>query len=55
MPSGPTVPAEHGRRAELRRLARDLAPIGAACLVTVLILIVALVAVVGIWFGPFGA
>ncbi len=55
MPSGPTVPADRGRRAELGRLARDLAPIGAACLVTVLILIVALVAVVGIWFGPFGA
>ncbi len=49
------MPADPGRRAELRRLARDLAPIGVACLVTVLILIVALVAVVGVWFGPFGA
>ena len=46
MPSGPTVPADRGRGAELRRLAREYAPIGLACLVTVLILIVALVVVV---------
>ena len=48
------MPADRGRGAELRRLARDLAPIGLACLVTVLILIVALVVVVGVWFGPLG-
>jgi hypothetical protein len=54
MRSEPAVPADRGRGDDLRRLARDLAPIGAACLVTVVILIVALIVVIGVWFGPLG-
>jgi len=45
------VPAERGRAADLRRLARDLAPIGLACGVLVVILIVALLVVIAMWFG----
>ena len=46
--------ADRTRTRELKKFMRDIAPIGVACGVLVLILIVALLVVIVMWFGSSG-